>query len=296
MIAPQAGFRDSPSPTLCPICGDGSGQPRPLNRSGFLHCRVCDLVWTERRLEIPDLVEHYETREPSDAVRRARLALYDSFLRECGQQVGHRAGRLLDVGCGWGDFVERAARSGWDARGIEPSPRIADDASRRGLRVAPGTLEDLPVDWSCFDLITYWDVFMFVDHPHRELERAVARLRPGGSIYICTRQHAILRQYDRAWRSALRRLGLPNPVVYHPFNFAPRTIRRLGAVLGARRPLRIEIRPARLSKGDPYGSFSRDWPVRVLKGIVSGVAALGHMISGGRWILSPSMEVWIRPR
>lgn len=245
---------------------------------------------------MPDLVEQYETREPTAAVRRGRLPLFDAFLGEAGNRIGRHPGRLLDVGCGWGDFVERAAQRGWDACGIEPSRRIADDASRRGLRVRPGTLRDLPSDWSGFDLITYWDVLMHVDDPVREIRRAIALLGPGGALYMRLRQHAILRLYDRFWRVAGRRLGLPNPVVYHPFNYAPRTMNALGRILAAERPLRIELRPARLSKGDPYGSFRRDGPVRAVKGMVATFADLGHAISAGRLILSPSMEVWIRPR
>ncbi len=259
-------------------------------------CGACALVWAVRRLEMPVLVEHYETREPTAAVRRGRLPLYDAFLGEAGRRIGHRPGRLLDVGCGWGDFVERAAQRGWEACGIEPSRRIADDASCRGLRVRPGTLQDLPPDWNGFDLITYWDVFMYVDNPVRELRRAIARLGPGGTLYMRLRQHAILRFYDRLWRAAGRRLGLPNPVVYQRFNYAPRTMKVLGKILAAERPLRLELRPARLSTGDPYGSFRRQWPVRAAKGMTAAFAGLGHAISAGRLILSPSMEVWIRPR
>ena len=48
----------------------------------------------------------------------------------------------------------------------------------------PGTLQDLPSDWDGFDLITYWDVFMYVDDPVRELRRAIARLGPGGTLYM----------------------------------------------------------------------------------------------------------------
>ena len=259
-------------------------------------CGACALVWAEHHLEMPVLVEHYETREPTAAVRRGRVPLFDAFLDEAGRRISPRPGRLLDVGCGWGDFVERAVRRGWEACGVEPSRRIADDASRRGLRVRPSTLQNLPSSWSGFDLITYWDVFMYVDDPVRELRRALARLAPDGALYMRLRQHAILRYYDRFWQTAGRRLGFPNPVVYQRFNYAPRTMKVLGKILTAERPLTLESRPARLSRGDPYGSFQRDWPVRAAKGMIAAIADLAHAVSGGHLILSPSMEVWIRPR
>ena len=277
------------TPERCPICEDRAGNPGAAPRPRFRSCRGCGLIWAAHRPETPAILDHYETRDPADAVRRGRQSLYAAFLDDAGRRFGH-PGRLLDVGCGWGDFIELAGRRGWEAHGVEPSRRIADDAAGRGLRVAAGTMAETPQEWGEFDLITYWDVFMFADNPVRELERALRRVSRGGSIYLRLRQHAVLRLYERLWRLAGRRLRLPNPVIYHPFNFSPGTMR----TLGARHGTRVEIRSARLSRGDPYGSFRSKWPVRLAKGAVSILARAGDRLSGGRLILSPSMEIWVR--
>ena len=53
---------------------------------------------------------------------------------------GHASGaRLLDIGCGMGEFLDVAARAGSEASGLEPSPTAAEIAGRRH-RVVRGEL------------------------------------------------------------------------------------------------------------------------------------------------------------
>ncbi|MBF6608733.1 MAG: class I SAM-dependent methyltransferase [Flavobacterium sp.] len=90
-------------------------------------------------------------------------------------------GRLLDVGCGTGDFLLAAKLKGWDVIGIEPNERARSLATEKGLDFKPD-LQSLPDN--SIDVVTMWHVLEHVpdyNHQMAELKRV---LRPGGSIFI----------------------------------------------------------------------------------------------------------------
>jgi SAM-dependent methyltransferase len=87
-------------------------------------------------------------------------------------------GALLDVGAGRGRFVATARAAGWDARGIEPSPRAA------AAHVEPVAVEDAAFAPASFDAITAWHVLEHLDDPGAALARLRGWLRPGGTLLV----------------------------------------------------------------------------------------------------------------
>ena len=91
-------------------------------------------------------------------------------------------GRLLEVGCGRGDFL-RVASDSFDVYGVEPNPQLAQDASRSAT-VHEGLLESIP--WADFDVVASFHVIEHVDSPSQFVAEMVRRLKPGGLIVIET--------------------------------------------------------------------------------------------------------------
>ncbi len=123
-------------------------------------------------------------------VRDAELAwirstLYDDVQEAIRGPAGSR-GRLLDVGCGTGDFVEYAGEQGWDAQGIEPSRLASERGRARGLAVFQGTLEEAVAtqDRSRYDAITMLNVLEHVPDPVNYVRQARSLLAPGGMLAI----------------------------------------------------------------------------------------------------------------
>jgi predicted Zn finger-like uncharacterized protein len=95
-------------------------------------------------------------------------------------------GRLLDVGCAAGFFVEEATRAGWAARGLDISaPMVAWGQRTLGVEISVGTLSE-PSDDPLVSCITMWDYIEHAIDPSGDLERARSRLRPGGLLALST--------------------------------------------------------------------------------------------------------------
>jgi SAM-dependent methyltransferase len=88
---------------------------------------------------------------------------------------------VLDVGCGTGIAARLFMERGCDVLGLEPDPRMAAVARRRGVPVEEGTIEEWDPGERRFDLLTAGQAWHWVD-PRRGPEQAAVILRPGGRI------------------------------------------------------------------------------------------------------------------
>ncbi|MGH7586455.1 MAG: class I SAM-dependent methyltransferase [Gemmatimonadales bacterium] len=94
-------------------------------------------------------------------------------------------GRIADLGCGTGHFLEAAAGR-WETWGLEPSADCVAFCRERGLgRVLQGGIEDaerlLP---GGFDAVTLLDVVEHLEDDVAALRTAGRLLRPGGTLLV----------------------------------------------------------------------------------------------------------------
>jgi 2-polyprenyl-3-methyl-5-hydroxy-6-metoxy-1,4-benzoquinol methylase len=106
-----------------------------------------------------------------------------------------RPGKLLEVGCGQGEFLVEALKRGYAVTGVEYSSvacqtareslaRVADSSS--GFKIEQGELETANLPEGEFDLCVLNDVIEHVREPHETIARIRQLLRPGGLIFIAT--------------------------------------------------------------------------------------------------------------
>ncbi|WJW75392.1 class I SAM-dependent methyltransferase [Thiohalobacter sp. IOR34] len=97
------------------------------------------------------------------------------------------SGRLLDVGCAEGVFLDQARQAGLEPVGVELSRYAADVARRRtGCEVHTEPLAALIERDLSFDALGLWDVLEHVTDPFAFLGECRALLRPGGWIALST--------------------------------------------------------------------------------------------------------------
>ena len=108
-------------------------------------------------------------------------------LKEIQNRWGLRPGKLLDVGCATGFFLNVARQMGWNVTGVEISGYCCDYAKREfQLELHRGFFTEVALPDGSFNLITMWD---YVEHsltPDQDIERAFQLLAPGGLLVIAT--------------------------------------------------------------------------------------------------------------
>ncbi len=96
-------------------------------------------------------------------------------------------GRLLDVGCGMGDFLRVASASGWEAAGTEVSKEGAQHV-RESLDCTIYTyrheLAETGLEAGTFDVVTAWHVIEHLPRPVCELREMARLLRPNGLLVV----------------------------------------------------------------------------------------------------------------
>lgn len=95
-----------------------------------------------------------------------------------------QSGRLLDVGCGNGEWLEFMQTLGWLVEGIDFDNYAVDIAKNKGLPVHFGTLETQNYPDNHFDAITMKHVIEHVHQPLRLLLECKRVLKPGGSLVV----------------------------------------------------------------------------------------------------------------
>lgn len=199
----------------------------PMHALSVVECAQCRLRALFPAGPPNEAEQAYEAVEDLEYLRIEphRSVAFQALVRRL-RQWSSPPGRLLDVGCYTGLFVDAALADGWDAHGLEPSRWAAERAAERApSRITQGFLWRAPFAPASFDVITSWDVIEHLADPKADLERMVNLLRPGGWLFLSTMASEALlpRLMGRRW---------PWYMEMHRFYFTPHTLTKLCAAVG----------------------------------------------------------------
>lgn len=99
-------------------------------------------------------------------------------------RLQNKGEKVLDIGCGDGAFLKRAAQIGWEAWGVEPDAKAT--ARLSGFKVLQGSLPNIPLPDASFDFITLSHVIEHLHDPVAALKEIHRLLKPGGQVWIAT--------------------------------------------------------------------------------------------------------------
>lgn len=91
-------------------------------------------------------------------------------------------GKMLELGCASGSFMEEMLSQGWSIEGIEFSDTAAEVAREKGFIVQTATLENAKQPEQLFDVIVAWMVLEHLHAPIQVLSKLRNWVKPNGYL------------------------------------------------------------------------------------------------------------------
>ncbi|MCC5613349.1 class I SAM-dependent methyltransferase [Nostoc sp. CHAB 5834] len=185
----------------CPVCGNTHFSPYLVCKDYLIskqdfaiqQCTSCGFRLTNPRPTEDRIGEYYKSEDYVShndsgggiintayrAVRTYTLQAKLSLINKLNKGTG----RILDVGCGTGAFLETCQKGGWAVMGMEPDPD-ARAVSTKKLNVAiKPSLEELK-ETGTFDIISLWHVLEHVPDLNRTIPQLRVMLAEEGTLLI----------------------------------------------------------------------------------------------------------------
>ena len=185
----------------CILCGrENTGVFRVVDNYKITKCLNDGLLYVDPQ---PSISEHKNFYNIDYFEREKRASVdqgYRDYLSEKGtfkknffrilhkiEKVKSTKGRILDIGCAFGFFVECARLNGWEASGVELNETVAQWArDRLRVNVFNGTVASCNFPGSYFDVVCLIGVIEHLLNPLEELREVFRILKRDGLVCVIT--------------------------------------------------------------------------------------------------------------
>jgi len=188
----------------CFFCGKKSLRPfafinpKPQHlHSSQCRCSICGLVVGQPQLIEQELKtyykQHFYQQQWPDAqgtwdanINNYQRQEFPLIKRICSGWLPSDGCRALEIGCGYGSFLRILRNQGYDACGVDISPKAVAFCNSKGLSVVEASWQDIPFKSGIFDLVVSMYVIEHVDNPRLFIRECVRLLRSGGVVVLLT--------------------------------------------------------------------------------------------------------------
>lgn len=253
--------------------------------SNLVKCKGCGLTCLNPRYdeeyERKFYASEYFGREGIEAWSAARMSIFKYNLEMLN--VYKKSGKLLDLGCGMGQFLKLAKDSGWDVLGIDISKPAAEYArSTFGIEIMESSLEEANLKGDFFDVVTAFNTIDQLSDPLKELKEIHRILKEGGIISIRVSNLRFHIFFD-SFLKAINRINdiwadIEKPPAFHNYMFNRETAAAMLKKAGFNN---ITILNSRLCIKN-----------KLVEGIVFFVCQSVYYMTFKRWVLAPSLLVF----
>jgi len=185
----------------------------------IVKCEDCGLIYVYPRED--KIVDKYIDSK-DELYLKSEMSRKETFKNDLKniRKIYSKSGRLLDIGCGYGLFLDTAKEAGYDAEGIEISKYSYEYCKSKNHKVHNNVLGECNFENESFDLITMWDLIEHLEDPSSFLKDVNRILNRDGLVVISTPNIGSLfaKARGRSWWCIVR---------MHLFYFSRRTIKNL---------------------------------------------------------------------
>ena len=189
----------------CNLCG--SGKTRFLGKrispdrdrrleTRIVKCASCGLVYPNPMPQFTAEELNGNFNQPVgyfDTAAEDRLGSFEEILSEI-EKMRPEKGRIIDVGCGRGEFLHIARKHKWDCVGTDVSKAFVQYAKENfKVNAFVGDISDLDLHKDSFDAACLISVLQYVQDPMKTLKRITDLLKKDGVLYIeATNENALI--------------------------------------------------------------------------------------------------------
>jgi SAM-dependent methyltransferase len=197
----------------CWLCGSMDKKTHAeKNNFCYFRCGGCGLIAIE---SVPENIADYygagyftgdlrlDGYVDYENEKKMTRGTFDKYLELIRENTGS-VGRLFEVGCATGCFLELASEKGWAAKGIDVSNYAVEEAKKKGLDAELSDLESFSHDSAAgFDAVAMFDVVEHLCDPQEGFEKIRSLLNVGGVVAFATPDAGSwwARVWNRKWHA-----------------------------------------------------------------------------------------------
>jgi SAM-dependent methyltransferase len=189
-------------------------------------CKACGLYFLNPMPNDLELSEYYPKSYYSYQNFFVQNNRFKEFLKKIfffniktQDPIFEQPGKMLDIGCGSGQFIYKMREKGWDVYGVEVNVDGAIAGQKiAGLNIFPGNLLDAKFEDNSFDYIRSNHSFEHIYNPNETLTEIHRILKPDGKLMIGVPNIDSLNA--RTFKEFWYYLGAP----VHTYNYSPKTL------------------------------------------------------------------------
>lgn len=201
----------------CPVCGSRDIKNLIICKDHFLsgesfainECNECTFRFTNPRPVDSELDKYYDsenyishTNQSNNLVQFIYKIVRTYTLKQKLKLINSLSDpkKILDVGCGTGDFLNVCKQNGWGTTGVEVNEKARKIAKHRFNLSPYSDLFELNTE-GMFNIITLWHVFEHIPDIHETLSHLKYLLTGKGYLVMALPNHKSYdaKKYESSW-------------------------------------------------------------------------------------------------
>ncbi len=158
----------------------------------YRKCRFCNLIYVSPILRESNLINLYKNSSYSNSwgkILSNKIEIkfnqkkFDNLLKDI-KKITKNKGKVLDIGCAVGQFLDTLKKDGWDTYGIELNDQERKIAQKKKHQIYDQKIEENYLPRKNFDLVSILEVLEHVYNPKQVIKSIYKILKKNGLLVV----------------------------------------------------------------------------------------------------------------